>query len=175
MKNKFGVSAPVAINQSVADDPEKEEIDQMAEVHYDDFKRMDLIKMSNNNKYFLFYDNKQKRMKVYIIQVVNDENGDPTDQIQFHLYYTLDHNLEAAKELFKATKIEKRDEKGEFILNEDGERSHAITTIDELKKEIFDQNINVSVEDYGGVRCTFNDHNKLDELDVKIKVYAGEF
>jgi hypothetical protein len=44
-----------------------------------------------------------------------------------------------------------------------------------LKKEIFDQSVNVSVEDDGGVRCTFNHHNKLDELDVCIKVYAGEF
>jgi|TARA_B110001450_G_C17396271_1_gene389777 hypothetical protein len=78
---KLGVEslAPVAINQSVSEDPDKEELAEL--IYHDDFKRMDLIKMSNNNKYFLFYDNKQKKMKVYIIQVVNDENGDPTDQI----------------------------------------------------------------------------------------------
>ena len=40
---------------------------------------MDLIKISNNNQYFLFYDNKQQKMKVYNIKVVNDENGEPTD------------------------------------------------------------------------------------------------
>ena len=40
---------------------------------------------------------------------------------------------------------------------------------------MIDQTINVSVEDNGKVRFTFNDHDKEDDTDVKINVYAGEF
>jgi len=40
---------------------------------------MDLIKMSNNNKYFLFYDNKETRFKVYDLKLVEKENDEDSD------------------------------------------------------------------------------------------------
>lgn len=43
---------------------------------YDKFKRMELIKMSNNNKYFMFYDNKSKNMKIYEIKKVENEGDE---------------------------------------------------------------------------------------------------
>jgi hypothetical protein len=40
---------------------------------------MELIKMSNNNKYFMFYDNKLKKMKVYEIQKVENEEDESSN------------------------------------------------------------------------------------------------
>jgi hypothetical protein len=47
--------------------------------------------------------------------------------------------------------------------------------IGELKEEILNQSILCIVEDYGGVRLTFNDHDKSNELDVDINIYVGEY
>ena len=54
-------------------------------------------------------------MKVYKIIFVNDNEGNPTDQIQFDLIYILNH--QKAEKLFEATKVEKKDKDGKFILN----------------------------------------------------------
>jgi len=56
---------------------------------------MDLIKISNNNKYFMFYDNKLKKMKVYEIRK-EDENDPDNTEYQFKLDYDLDHEHEDA-------------------------------------------------------------------------------
>ena len=76
---------------------------------------MDLIKMSDNNKYFLFYDNKLQKMKVYEIKKEDDSN-----EYQFVVDYELDHELEEAKALFEATKVNKKDENGQHVMNEIG-------------------------------------------------------
>ena len=47
--------------------------------------------MSNNNKYFLFYDNKEMRLKVYDLKLAEKENDEDSDQYQFHLLYALNH------------------------------------------------------------------------------------
>lgn len=48
-------------------------------------------------------------------------------------------------------------------------------TIGELKEEIMNQSILCILEDNGGIRFTFNDHDKSDELDVNINIYVGEY
>jgi len=40
---------------------------------------------------------------------------------------------------------------------------------------ILDQTVNVSVENNGDVSITFNRHDKDDDKDVNINIYAGEF
>jgi len=72
-------------------------------------------------------------------------------------------------------KVEKKDKDGKTILNEDGGRYHSMKTIGELKEEIMNQSILCILEDNGGIRFTFNDHDKSDELDVNINIYVGEY
>jgi len=50
-----------------------------------------------------------------------------------------------------------------------------VQTIEEFRQELKEQTLNVIVEDDGGVRFTVNQHDKDDEKDVNINVYAGEF
>jgi hypothetical protein len=72
-------------------------------------------------------------------------------------------------------KVEKKDKDGKTISNEEGGRYHTMKDIGELKEEILNQSILCIVEDYGGVRLTFNDHDKSNELDVDINIYVGEY
>jgi len=94
---------------------------------------MDLIKISNNNKYFMFYDNKLKKMKVYEIRK-EDENDPDNTEYQFKLDYDLDHEHEDAKELFKATKIENIGEDGKNVLDDNGVKELvSVQTIEEFR------------------------------------------
>lgn len=68
-----GDEKPVDGDEKPEDGEEKPEETEKFKTH-DKFKRMDLIKMSNNNKYFLFYDNKETRFKVYNLKLAEKEN-----------------------------------------------------------------------------------------------------
>lgn len=55
---------------------------------YDDYNRMQLLKMSDNAKYFMFYDNILKKMRIYEIKKVDPEKED--SEYAFYPDYTLD-------------------------------------------------------------------------------------
>lgn len=70
--------------------------------------------MSNNNKFFLFFDNKRKTMKVYKIEQREREDPitkDTSNQYEFTQYYTLNHTTDEASKLFEAIIIFEKEQK----------------------------------------------------------------